>query len=319
MAGGWMKLVALAFLCAAPLHAQEVSAVARLDSTRFLIGDPIPLKILLTHPEGAQFTPLVGDTLGSFSLLQPPSREAGSGTESTFTLVLSRYDSGTVSIPSIRFSYTLPGDTSLHTVTTEPLTVSLALVEVDTTQPIRDLKPPLDIPMTLAEIAIIAGVIIAAAALAFFLYRYWKKRKSIKPETPVVHEVRPPHILALEELGLLKSKRLWQQGLIKEYYSEVTEIVRRYFENRYHVAALEQTTEEILDAIGPHVRQSDILDLTGRMLTRADLVKFAKFTPGIAEHEEALTSAYEIVEKTKSGPASGDHDTSREVAGHAGR
>ena len=312
-----MKIVALALLCAAPLHAQEVTAVARLDSTRFLIGDPIPLKIQLTHPEGAQFTPLVGDTLGSFTVLHPPAMEPVKGTASSFGLVLSRYDSGTVQIPPIQLSYTLPGDNSPRTVSTQPVSVSLGLVQVDTTQPIHDLKPPLDIPLTLAEMAIIAGIIIAVAALAWFLYRYWKKRRAAKPEAPVVQDVRPPHILALEELGLLKNKRLWQQGLIKEYYSEVTEIVRRYFEKRYNVAALEQTTEEILSAIEPHVRKSDILDVTGRLLTRADLVKFAKFTPGISEHEEALTHAYEIVEKTKGDPASGNPVT--EVAEHAGR
>ncbi len=294
-----MKIALLVLFSVAGLRAQEVSAVARLDSTRFLVGDPIPVSISLSHPAGTLFTPLIGDTVGTFAVLQPPSMSPKGETASNLALVLSRYDSGDVEIPSIRLSYILPGDTAVNVVATRPLAVSLSLVGIDTTQPIRDLKPPIDVPMTLAEMALIAGIVLVIVALAFFAYRFWKKRRKGEAAPVEAERIRPAHMIALEELGLLKEKRLWQQGLTKEYYSEVTEIVRRYFENRFHVMALEQTTDEILSTLTPHVRSSGLLRQIGEFLNRADLVKFAKFSPGIPENEETLTLAYEIVGKTK--------------------
>jgi hypothetical protein len=97
----------------------------------------------------------------------------------------------------------------------------------------------------------------------------------------------------------LKEKRLWQQGLIKPYYTEVTEIVRRYFEHRFGFQALEQTTDEAMDNLRRHAAAHAVLEQTDRILRRADLVKFAKHQASIPEHEETLAVAFEIVEKTK--------------------
>ena len=97
----------------------------------------------------------------------------------------------------------------------------------------------------------------------------------------------------------MKEQKLWQQGLVKEYYSEVTEIIRRYFERRYAVRALEETTDEILERAPRRLRPAKRWSAPMKMLRCADLVKFAKFTPGIPDHEEMLTLAYDIVEHTR--------------------
>jgi hypothetical protein len=62
---------------------------------------------------------------------------------------------------------------------------------------------------------------------------------------------------------------------------------------------LEQTTEEIMQAMKQHRHAETIWEETERMLRRADLVKFAKFHPGIPEHEEMLKIAHDIVDRTK--------------------
>ena len=48
-------------------------------------------------------------------------------------------------------------------------------------------------------------------------------------------------------LEKLKGEKLWQAGKVKDYYTELTDIVRIYIEERYGVQAIEMTTEEILD------------------------------------------------------------------------
>jgi hypothetical protein len=300
---GWMGMVLAAVIMPAVLKAQDVTAVARVDSSSYLVGDVIRVSIDLNHPPGTAFKPLVRDTLGSFTVLEPPSVSPESGTSGRIGIGLSRYDSGHVAIPPITIGYTLPGDTAAKTISTQSIPVFVALAPVDTSMPIKDLKPPIEIPLSLAEWALIVGGILAVAALVFFGYRYWKKRQRKTTEQPLVVQTKPPHEIAMEALGLLKQKKLWQQGLTKEYYSEVTGIIRQYFENRFHVMALEQTTDEILSTLTPHVRSGEVLRQIGGFLGLADLVKFAKFAPGITENEQALVMAYEIVEKTRNGDA----------------
>jgi hypothetical protein len=278
-------------------RAQDIRARASVDSTDYLVGDWITVHVLLTHPPGTTFHPLLGDTLGGFSVIRKDAFRDENG-ESVGSIVLAKYDSGSADIPPMPFLASVPGDTVVRTVRTNPLTVSIRTVAVDTSKEIKDLKPPLSIPFTVAEVLLYAGLVVLAAALAVFLYRYWKRRPKGGKEERYVPPPRPAHIIAREQLGMLKEKKLWQQNRIKEYYSELTDIVRRYLENRYHVRALEQTTDEIMNAVTMFSIAPPVLDELGAMLKMADLVKFAKFVPGVSEHEGSMTQAYDIVDRT---------------------
>jgi hypothetical protein len=296
-------VLSLALLCSRSWSGQEVTARVSVDSSSYLIGDWITVRLNFTHPPGASFKVLVGDTLGPFRVLSRSSLERKSETETATTLVVAKYDSGTSVLPPIPIFYTVTGDTASHTVATNPILLTTSTLKVDTTQAIKDVKPPISISLTLAEMMMYLGITLTVILAAYFLYRYWKKRQQRKTGEVYVPPSRPAHILALEQLALLREKKLWQQGLIKQYYSEVTEIVRRYFENRYGFMALEQTTEEIMHALRKHQHAEAVWDETERLLRRADLVKFAKYQPGIVEHEEMFTVAMDIVDKTASVPA----------------
>jgi hypothetical protein len=153
--------------------------------------------------------------------------------------------------------------------------------------------------LTVAEWSLIFGTIVGAVLLVRGIIVYRKRKLAEKPEEKYVPPPKAAHIVALEELALLKEKRLWQQGLVKPYYSEATEIVRRYFEHRFGFMALEKTTDEIMDDLRRFANAYPVLEQTDRVLRRADLVKFAKHEASIPEHEETLAAAFEIVDKTK--------------------
>jgi hypothetical protein len=292
---------------------QHVTAEARVDSTDYLVGDWITVHVKLFNTAGITLHPLVGDTLGGFTVISKDPLEQQNG-ESSTRYIVSKYDSGTAVLPPIRFLFSVPGDTAMQSVATNPLTVTIHTVPVDTSAGIKDLKPPLSIPYTLAEVLLYVGIVILAAVLAVLAYRYWKQRQRRKSGEPApVPPARPAHVIALEQLGLLREKKLWQKGLVKEYYSEVTEIIRLYIENRYHVRALEQTTDEILAGIQMFSLPVGIVDNLSRILRRADLVKFAKFMPGIPEHEEMMTIAYDLVDRTKLVTAPGSRDSGQAV------
>lgn len=290
----------LALLLVPPIAlTQTTTAKAWADSTACTIGDAITVYVEVNHPKDARVRVLVGDTLGVFSVLSRDSVEKVSATSSATRLRVAVYDSGTAILPPVQLAYFLPSDSTPKILATNPLVFSIRLVEVDTSQAIKDIKPVLSIPLTVAEWSLIFGTIVGAALLVRGIVVYRKRKQAEKPEEHYVPPPKAAHIIAFEELALLKEKRLWQQGLIKPYYSEVTEIVRRYFEHRFGFQALEQTTDETMDNLRRYAAAHAVLEQTDRILRRADLVKFAKHQASIPEHEETLAVAFEIVEKTK--------------------
>ena len=297
----------IALLLLAALGAQAsggqgaLSAHASVDSTSYLVGDWITVKVDLHYPKGATVRGVLADSVGGFLILSGAPLVATSETTGTTSFVIAKYDSGDATFPPVDFAATIPGDTALRTVSTNPIALTVRTVAVDTSLDIRDLKPPLAIPMSLAEILMWVGGVLLALALMYGAYRYWKARKARKAlaQDAYTAPARPAHVIALEQLALLKEKRLWQQGRIKEYYSEATEIFRRYLENRYSMAAMEETTDEILSGLRKLRFPEAMLDAAERILQRADLVKFAKFEPALVDHEELLRVIYDFVDRTK--------------------
>jgi hypothetical protein len=287
------------------LHAQRsnvadrVAAWARVDSTHFVVGDLIRVRADVTHPKGATLRTVVPDSLEAFHVLDRLPVTPIADTLSSTGIVVARYNAGGAPIPPFTIFYTLPGDTTTKSVLTNPVPVTVSTVAVDTTQDIKDLQPPLSIPISLAEIVLYAGVVIALAGLGYLGYRLWMKRKQTKPGEAYTSPPRAAHVIALEGLAIVRKKKLWQQGLIKQYYTEVTDVLRLYYENRYRLQALEETTDEIMAGLRRLRFPDDLLQETERILRRADLVKFAKLQPGIPEHEEMMTVVEHVVLATK--------------------
>lgn len=278
---------------------QEVNLRARLDSTNYLVGDAITVHLDVTHPKGASLKIVVGDSLDGFSVLDRSQLTPDGETSSSASLLVAKYDSGVAVLPPLELLYSLPGDSVIHRASSNPLFLTIHTLAVDTSLAYKDVKPPLSIPLTLAEIILYLGIVVLVAVIGYVGYRYWKKRKRRVNGEVYVPPPRPAHTIALEELAVLKGKRLWQRGLVKQYYSEVSEIARRYIENRFGLMALEQTTDEIMYGLRHLNIKPTVCSKAETLLQLSDLVKFARYEPGLSEHEEILSMAYDIVETTK--------------------
>jgi hypothetical protein len=280
------------------LQAQEPYAHATVDSTHHLVGDAIPVHVQISHDAGAAVRPLFADTLGGFTILgSSPFHNEGEKV-SAGDVVVAKYDSGDAVLPPLQFLLTAPGDTAGKRVATNELRLTIQTVAVDTSQDIKDLKAPLGIPLTWQEILLACALVLAVAAAVYAFYRWWKRRQ-MRLAPAYTAPAKPAHVVAFEELGALKQKRLWQQGLVKQYYTEVTDILRRYFENRYRLMALERTTDEILDDLNRIRMTGDLVGKADRLLRRADLVKFAKHQPATPEHDESMQIVFDVVERTR--------------------
>ncbi|MEZ4921906.1 MAG: hypothetical protein R2780_01935 [Crocinitomicaceae bacterium] len=183
--------------------------------------------------------------------------------------------------------------------------IQVETVEVDTTKGITDIKGNYQVDYTFTEkvedwfkkywpwLAGIAGII-----AVFLIVRLIRKRmpEKIEPEAPPI----PAHITALATLFKLREEQAWLNEDKKEYYSELTYTVRLYLEERFGIQAIEHTTREIINDL----RYADITEedkvYLRKILSEADMVKFAKMLPDDQHGEESLYKSIAFVEKTKS-------------------
>lgn len=172
-----------------------------------------------------------------------------------------------------------------------------------TTMTINDVKRPREMPLRWGEIsgylwrgAVLTLLIVALIALIVWLIHKYRLRLP-NPFRP--KEVVPPHVVAIKALEALHHQKLWQNNRHKDYYSGVTDILRRYLADRYEFGAMEMTTDEIVASVAsiemPDKSRRNLVEI----LRTADLVKFAKAIPDEQYNEQAYLDAYYFVEETK--------------------
>ncbi len=121
-----------------------------------------------------------------------------------------------------------------------------------------------------------------------------KKKNEFKPRLPP----RPAEEIAIEALKALKEMKLAEKGMFKEYYIRLSDIIRIYIENRYRIFAMDRTTWELFQEMRSKKIERLHVDKINDFLEGCDMVKFAKYTPGQKEMEEAYVKAEDIINIT---------------------
>jgi hypothetical protein len=296
-----MKTLFLVLILSLNLFAQNISAEAYTDSANYLVGDYINLTIKVKYDEGITVSnPLIKDNFKDIEVIkveEPVLLEENGKQIVEFKYIVSVYDSTDISISGIPVGYKTGNDTLLQTVNTNPVYFTVHTVPVKPEEEIKDVKEPIKIPLDWKTILLYLLIIIAIAGLAYFLYKRYKKKhegEEIKQTEPRI----PSYITALNSLHQLEEEKLWQKGKVKEYHSKITEIIRRYFEDRFYLPALELTTSEAMIRLKERYDTAEILQATDEFLNNADLVKFAKYNPVPDLNAEMMKQAYKIVEMT---------------------
>ena len=217
--------------------------------------------------------------------------------------ILTGFDSGAFYIPQQQIFV------KNQTYLTDSLLVNVASVAIDTTKvkkfPIKSIKKE---PFTFDDFKIYLYILLAIIAIiGFWIYWFVIKKRKIEEDAPT-YRTLPPFEEALLKLNELDEKLLWQNNKIKEYYSELTEIVRGYIERELKVPALENTSDEILEMIKDFKTSDTIetsketIDKLKDLLREADLVKFAKSKPLAIEIEDDRRDAEHIIGNLKPKP-----------------
>lgn len=297
-------MTGLFLLLVIPAEGQLISVKSLVSTDSLMIGEQISYTLRVEADNELEFyLPLLQDTLSTtLEVLSPLS------SDTTFTdrrivieqsYLITGFESGSQIIPSQEVTYRRGG--VLDTARSMPLIINIYNPVVDTTQQIKPIKPPINTPVSFSEILPwlgggLGGLLISGLII-WLLVRYLKKKRD--PQGAFSTPQEPAHVIAFRELDLLKEQKIWTMGMVKEYYSRLTEITRRYIERQYDIPAMESTTEEILHAFSRTNRDDSLLDeMLKELLELADLVKFAKEDPLPVDNQTNLTNAYIFVQKT---------------------
>lgn len=283
--------------------AQKTLIDVAVDSAAILIGEQTTLHLTVTADKDRPVQIVIpGDTLMKGVEVLNLSKPDSSLIENDRLLIkqdilVTSFDSSLYLLPPLKV---IDGTDTVYS-NQVALKVSTVPVNVDKPEEFNDIKDVWQPPFVWADYyPLIYGSLLALfliCVLAYIIKRL-RSRKSLIPfkkEEPKL----PPHEQALKELDEIKQQKLWQQGRSKEYYTLITDTLRKYIVDRFNVNAMEMTSGEILDFIRSQNEARSVYDNLRQILQLADFVKFAKWNPLPDENDLTLVNAYLFVDQTK--------------------
>lgn len=282
---------------------------AKLDSTILLMGKQTALHIELSQDKNTvghlvqETAPVLTDKVEVIERPAADTTDLGNNrVQISRDLIIQSFDSGVYVIPPLE--YVVGRDT----FRSNQLTLKVLPVIVDSMSTVHDFKPTEGVPFKLFDFLpdFIANywwlylAFLLLVAIALFVYFKWIKNGRL-PLIPQKKEL-PPFEEAMQRLDGLKERKLWQSGQEKVYYTELTDILRRYISRRFGVNAEEMTSGEIISALRKEEASREVNDKLTSILELADFVKFAKMRPLSDENETAFQRAVQYVEGTKPAP-----------------
>ena len=306
----WIKIYTLFFLPALllagnSLYAQgDAKVTARIDATKIMVGDQV--RVFIEAQNNASQSRLqwayIPDTFNHLEVVEKGKIDTvKQGDVITYKqrLLVTGFDSGVYMIPALVFPV-IPNSGTTYMVQTDSFPILVQTVAVDTSKGFKGIKGIMLVKSTwLDYIWFIVGGLVLVALIIFIIY-YLRKNK--KPTPPVVVPSGPVETLQEKTVRILReldAQQLWQKGQVKEYYTQLTDILRVYIEKRFHTSAMELTTDELLYTARKHKEMHAQLDLLSNILYTADLAKFAKAQPLPHEHTTAMEHAIQFVNNTK--------------------
>ncbi len=297
----WFCLTAVLTICwGGEICAQQVKA--SMDSAAILVGHQTQIKLEVVQDKGQTvIPPILKDTLvKGIEILKVSMPDTmilnDSKLQINSQLLVTSFDSGFYYIPPFKFIY---GEDTLKT---NSLSLKVVTLDIDTTgAEFFDIKPVMNAPFVWKDYlmpvlwVLLALLIVAAGIYMYYRYKKHKPLLGSQPVTPLL----PAHVRALQALEKIKGEKLWQNNREKEYYTQVTDILRQYIFERFNINALEMTSSEILDKIKVLHDYNSVYDNLKQILITADFVKFAKWRPLPEENEVSMVNAMLFVSQTK--------------------
>lgn len=296
-------IVLFGMLAGVKATAQSVTVDAKIDSLQILIGEQAKITLeVSTDADKRAIFPVYTDTIVRgveiIDIAKPDTQYLNDRRRLLIKqeYTITSFDSALYYLPPMEV---LVDNKPYHS---KSLALKVYSVPVDTLHPdlFNGPKPIMQAPFVWADWygVIVCGVLLIPLGL---LLVYLIKR--IFDNKPIIRKVKvepqlPPYQLAMQEIERIKGEKIWQKGLSKEYYTELTDALRVYIKGRFGFNALEMTSTEIIDKLLEVKDKEAVADLRSLFQT-SDLVKFAKHNPMMNENDANLVNAIDFINETK--------------------
>lgn len=285
-----------------PLGAEEspISVKAEIDKAFLTIGERVEYRVTVTHdptvPILSQVPPPATDIF-EIKEVHDFTEKQGKQIAEGRRFTLTTYELGEFILEPITVKYRTPQGEE-KTVETNRLFLTVQSVDPSgkPKTDIRNVKGVLALPWRWGWLGGVLFLVLAAGGGIFIWWR-WKHR--ILPGEFAPESILSPEDEALLHLNRLFDSDLLRQGKMKEYFLKLSEILRRYFERRFEILAVESTTSEILRDLHRKGVSQALLEKIQQVLDVADLVKFAKWKPPAPEIVRVNQLAKKIVEEAR--------------------
>ncbi len=296
--------------------AEKIKGRITVDSPGpFYIGDLIPVTLSIESRSGVTFPvpDLVDANPQALQIKErskPVSERRKNGTVLKLHFLVTSWETGSFTIASSKADYQYKSKPAgSFTISGCKITVNSTLPQNKTNEQllkldVKNTKSPAGIPPRYQILwFFLAGIILLVfiGLLVRVLHKMVRQKGAGLAPDAILKE--PAHIIALRRLEAIRNANYLADGDFKNYYSELSECVREYMENRFQIRALEMTTEEFLNYLSTNRRlQLEYQMILKDFLNSSDLVKFAKHLPVREEADRALAIIHQLIEATKEVP-----------------
>lgn len=288
-------LLFIVLIACALLGFAQSGVEVKIEPIEMMIGEQAQVTVTVQAPEGAKVE------MPTFQ----PRQQIVAGVEviatqrtddRTLLLTLTSFDGNLYYLPP--FKVKVNG----KTVESKSLALKVVEVEVDTTKLDKFFGPKdvQDNPFQWSDWKLsfwLSILILVLWAVAYYLYLRLRDNKPIIARIKIVKRLLP-HQKAMKEIEQIKADKMVASEDQKEYYTKLTDTLRKYIEERYGFSAMEMTSSEIIARLTSSGDQQS-LDELRRLFMTADLVKFAKYSTMINENDANLVNAIDFINQTK--------------------
>lgn len=283
----------------------QVSVQAKIDPIEMLIGEQTQVTLTVQGGNDAQ---VEWPQLKPRQMIVPGVEVIASHTSGTnqtsstsetgkvMTITLTSFDGNLYHLPP--FTVKVNG----KELKSNELALKVVEMEVDTTQ-MNAFFGPKDVqdnPFQWSDWSMpfwLSVLVLVLLAVGYWLYLRLRDNKPIITHIKIVRRLLP-HQKAMKEIEQIKADKMVTSENQKEYYTKLTETLRKYIEERYGFSAMEMTSSEIIERLMSQGDQQS-LDELRQLFTTADLVKFAKYSTMINENDSNLVNAIDFINQTK--------------------
>ncbi len=285
----------------------QISIKTGVDKSTIHIGDYINYYILMTYDKNVKpILPAPGTELGQFDIKDYSVKDIKTSDKSEtrqkmINYKITTYFLGDFQIPSIEIGY-MDKDNIQNVVKTEPLTIQVVPIKRLPTDKddIRDLKKQISITNYFWLYLFIFILFIIGF---YYFYQLYLKKKLMKVNLTAEEKIPilPEDEEAMQKIEELGKKDYLENNQLKQYYFELSEILRAYLHRRYTIYTLERTSYEIIYDL-KKILNKEMVHEFEQFFNDTDMVKFAKYIPTSNEIKSIIPVALELIQKTKRSP-----------------